>query len=114
MAYKAKTFIDAIPGTGGVITSIAKKVGCDWTTAKKYIEEYPTVHKVWLEEKQSVDDKAQYNIIEAIVKHKDLSMSKWWLQVKNPEFVPKADINNTGEITVQYVNDWRDTSTDSA
>ena len=36
--YTAAQFIAAIPGTGGIITKIAEKVGCAWHTAKKYIE----------------------------------------------------------------------------
>lgn len=40
--YTAAQFIEAIPGTGGIISAIAKRVGCDWITAKKYITELIT------------------------------------------------------------------------
>ena len=42
-SYTAQTFIDAIPGTGGIVSAIARKVGCEWNTARKYIDNYPTV-----------------------------------------------------------------------
>ena len=35
--YKTQQFLDAIPGTGGIITAIAKRLGCSWHTAKKRI-----------------------------------------------------------------------------
>jgi hypothetical protein len=47
--YTAAQFIAAIPGTGGIITTIAARIPCAWHTAKKYIEKWPTV-------KQAYDD----------------------------------------------------------
>jgi len=105
--YTAKQFIDAIPKTGGVISDIAKKVGCSWHTAKKYIEEYTTVQEAYQAEKNRITDIARNNIIKAIERN-DLQMSKWWLQVMDTEFVPKSsmDIQSEGEVTVrvEYVN----------
>ena len=43
--YTAKQFIEAIPGSGGIVSTIARRVGCNWYTAKKYIDNYPTVVK---------------------------------------------------------------------
>jgi hypothetical protein len=33
--YNAQQFIKAIKNSGGIITTIAARVGCDWDTAKK-------------------------------------------------------------------------------
>ena len=54
--YTAKQFIDAIPGTGGIVSTIADRVGCKWHTARKYIEEYPTIKEVYNEEIERVDE----------------------------------------------------------
>jgi len=35
--FLLKQFIDAIPGSGGIITTIAKRVGCSWNTAKNIL-----------------------------------------------------------------------------
>ncbi len=94
--FTAQQFIDAMPGTGGVVSMIADVVGCAWNTAKKYIDEYPTVNRAWLNERGRINDKAKHNIIEAITKEKDLQMSKWWLSVLDDEFKPKQDIKHTG------------------
>ena len=96
-AYTAAQFIDAIPGTGGAVTALAKRVGCDWHTAKKYIDEYPTVAKAWEAENRSVTDKARYNVVSAIVKDDDLATSKWWLQVMDADFMPKQQNQITGK-----------------
>lgn len=102
--YSAKQFINAIEGTGGVISDIAKNVGCTWHTAKGYIDKYPKVREAYEAERARVTDKAQSNIVDAINK-RDLQMSKWWLQVKDPEFRDKQDINNSGEQIVRVVYD---------
>ena len=56
--YKAQQFIDAIPGTGGVISLLAHNVGCKWHTAKKYIDAHPTIKRAWEAECNKVTDKA--------------------------------------------------------
>ena len=94
--YSANKFIKAIPGTGGVISDIADKIGCTWHTAKKYIDEYATVREAYEAERARITDKAHSNIIEAITKKRDLQTSKWYLSVKDPEFREKKDVNLGG------------------
>jgi len=86
--FLAKDFIDVIPGTGGIISTIAARVGCAWHTAKRYITEYPTVNQAYENEKHKVDDKAVSNLLEAIIDG-DLSISMWWVRMKmGEEFHP--------------------------
>ena len=87
-SYKAQQFIDAIPGTGGIISALADRVGCAWHTAKKYVTEYATVAKAWEAERNKITDRARHNILKAI-QDGDLQISKWWLQVMDDEFVPR-------------------------
>jgi len=79
--FKAQAFIEAIPGTGGIISTIAKRVGCSWHTAEKYIREYPSIHQAYKDEKAAVDDKALSNVLKA-VSDGDLSVSMWWVKMK--------------------------------
>ena len=108
--YKVADFMKAIPGTGGVISSIADRVGCKWHTAKKYIDKYPKLTEAYEAERSRVTDKAQSNIITAIVKDGDLPMSKWWLAVKDPDFKDKQDINHDGGLNI--VINWDDEGND--
>jgi hypothetical protein len=64
--FKAQEFIDAIPGTGGIITKIAAKVGCSWHTAKKYIDNYATVLQAYNDECEKVLDMAESVVIKKI------------------------------------------------
>jgi len=110
--YKAGDFIKVIPGTGGVIETIAKRVGCAWHTAKKYIEDHPTVKQAYENEKSKVDDTARSVVISDIVNKKNVDTAKWWLRVKIPdEFAPtqKIDQKTEGgmEIVVRYADDKR-------
>ena len=93
--YTAKQFIDATAGTGGIISEIAARVGCSWNTAKKYIEEYPTVYRAWINERQRINDIARSNIIDDL-ESGNVQTSKWWLQVLDPEFMPKQRQEVTG------------------
>ena len=94
--YTAQQFINAIPGTGGVISLLAEVVGCKWHTAKRYINKHPTVRQAWENENSKVSDRAKHNIVKAI-HGGDLQMSKWWLQVKDPEFKPKSELGISGK-----------------
>ena len=96
--YTAKQFIQAIPGTGGVITSIAAKVGCSWQTAKKYVTVYPTVADVYEAECNKITDAAKSVVIGDILTNKSVETAKWWLRVKAPEeFSPKDKHEHTGQ-----------------
>lgn len=99
--YTAQQFIDAIPGTGGIITEIAARVGCAWNTAKRYIDEYSTVNVAWQNERNKINDLAKSNIIRAMRGDEnnppDIQTSKWWLGVMDKEFMPKSKVELDGD-----------------
>lgn len=64
--YTAAQVIEAIQGTGGIITKICKKMGCTWSTAKKYIETYPTVNRAWQDERERILDNAEDGLAKAV------------------------------------------------
>ena len=107
--YKAQDFIDAIPGTGGIISTIAKRVGCSWHTAKKYIREYPTIAKVYGDECEAITDLAELTIIKAI-KDGDTHTAKWYLTMKGRErgyaATQRQEVRTelSGEIKTENVN----------
>ncbi|MFH1574630.1 MAG: hypothetical protein ABIG68_11645 [Acidobacteriota bacterium] len=79
--YKAQQFIDAIPGSGGIITTISKRVGCAWHTAKKYITEYSTVARAYRDECEKVTDMAESVVLKSL-QAEDVTTAKWYLTVK--------------------------------
>ena len=93
--YTTKQFIDAMPGTGGVVSHVADIVGCSWHTAKKLITEHATVTKAWENERNKITDRARHNIIKSI-EGGDLMISKWWLQVMDDEFAERRTLRHEG------------------
>jgi hypothetical protein len=79
--FTAEQFIAAIPGTGGIVTAIARKVGCTWHTAKKYVDEHPTVASAYQDECESILDLAEAKVISAI-KGGDSQMIRYYLSTK--------------------------------
>ncbi len=113
--YTAKQFIDAIPGTGGIVSTIADRVGCKWHTARKYIEEYPTVKDVYNEEIERVIDLAEGVLIQNIQiaakqakagRDVDTSDVKWFLsrKAKSRGYVERQELTGAdgGAIVVNW------------
>jgi len=103
--FTAKQFTDAIPGTGGIIAAIAKRVGCDWHTAKKYIDTLPTVRQAYEDECSNIDDLAESTVIKAI-KDGDVGSAKWWLEKRRRDkFANAVEVTgaNDGPLTLEIV-----------
>ena len=91
--YKTQQFIDAIPGTGGIIAIIAKKVGCNWQTAKKYITTYPTVVSAYRDECESGIDMAESVVMKSI-QNGDIKTAKWLLERRRKQvYATRQEIN---------------------
>lgn len=57
--FTAQQFIDAIPDSDGIVSVIAVKVGCSWLTARRYIDNYPTIKAAFDAERESLLDIAE-------------------------------------------------------
>lgn len=97
--YKAQQFIDAIKNSGGIISTIAARVGCDWHTAKRYIDNYATVQQAYRDEREKMLDMAESTVLEAIRDDKDVPTAKWYLTMKGGQergYVPVQRQEHTG------------------
>jgi len=94
--YRAQDFIDNIPGTGGIISTIARRVGCSWNTAQRYIEAYPTIQKAYRDECETVADVAELTVIKAI-QSGDVGTARWYLSTKGASrgYSVKQDVDLT-------------------
>jgi len=119
--YTAKQFIDAIPGTGGIVSTIADRVGCKWHTARKYIEKYPMVKDAYNEEIERVIDLAEGVLIQNIQiaakqaragREVDTSDVKWFLsrKAKSRGYVERQEVTGAegNHIVVRLVGDDHD------
>ena len=94
--YTTQEFIDAIAGTGGIVSAIARKVGCDWNTAKKYIDTYPTVRAAYDAECEAMLDLAESTVLKNI-KDGDTQDAKWYLTKKGKRRGYGDSMEVTGE-----------------
>jgi hypothetical protein len=113
MTYKAQQFIDAIPGSGGIITKIATKLGCNWYTVDKAIKKYPSVAAAYQAEKEKILDLAENRII-TDMNDTDSGTSiqtvKWYLAKKGKErgYVDqRSEIEHKGDnvVTLRVIYD---------
>jgi hypothetical protein len=90
--FSAQHVIDAIPGTGGIVSVIARKLGCTWNTVKRYLDNMPTVKAAYDAEVDSTLDLAESVLLDNIRLSRrsqqenkvtvDSSDSKWYLTKK--------------------------------
>jgi hypothetical protein len=84
LAAQKALFLKAIPGSGGIIASIARKTGVAWHTAKKFIEDHEDVRVAYQDEIEMRCDLAEGVILQAIQKQ-DIGTAKWYLALKGKE-----------------------------
>ena len=104
--FTAKQFIDAIPGSGGIVTTISKRVGCTWHTAKKYINEYVTVKAAYDDECEAILDLAESTVLKNI-KDGDSADAKWYLSRKGKPrgYADKQEIEQSGAVTFRVIRE---------
>jgi len=110
--YTAAQFIEAIKGSGGIVSTIAKRIGCTWHTAKKYIDTYSTIEVAYNAECERVDDLAESILITSI-KEGNTQDAKWWLARKRKDkFSERQEVTgvngNKIEIEISYTDEVSD------
>lgn len=99
--YNVQQFIDAIPGSGGIISVIARRVGCTWGTANNYIRKYPTVKTAYDDEVETIIDNAESVVIESL-REGDVSTAKWYLVTKGKDrgYTERQEITSRTAINI--------------
>ena len=88
----AEQVITAIKGSGGVKTTIAKRLNVTRQTVDNYLRRWVSVRDAYLEEKSGVDDAALSVVMQDIVNGRNVQTAKWWIERKLDEFKPKHDL----------------------
>ena len=103
-SYKAEDFVKVIPGSGGIISTIAERVGCDWHTAKRYVTNYKTVAQAYEDECEKINDMVVSVILKSI-KEGNTQDAKWWASRKRKaEFGDAVDVTSGGKpLTIKWV-----------
>ena len=109
--YTAAQFIAAIPGTGGIVTQIAKKVGCSWNTARKYIDEHATVLQAYNDECEAILDMAETALYKQVSEEEAWAV-KYLLSTKGKQrgYTERQEIDATvnGSVRLKWDDDAED------
>lgn len=83
------------------MSTVAKRLGMTWNTAKKYIEASPAAVQAMINEKETVLDIAE-GVIHKALKQNDAGTAKWLLSVKARErgFSEKQEISLTTPLPI--------------
>lgn len=57
--FTVAQFMAALPGSGGIISTIAQRVGCTWQTAQNYIKRHSTLQAAYTAEREKLLDTAE-------------------------------------------------------
>jgi hypothetical protein len=79
--YTKENILEAIKDSGGIISTIAKTLKCEWHTAERYINLWDETKEAYQDECEIILDKAESKMIEAI-ESKDMQMVRYLLSTK--------------------------------
>ena len=57
--YTKEELLEAIKGSGGIVSEIARRLGCDWMTARKYVEKSKVTHEAMIAESEAMLDQIE-------------------------------------------------------
>lgn len=99
--YDITTIKKAIAGSGGIMQKIAKQLGCEWHTAKTYINKFDETKLAYEAESESVLDLAESKLIENI-QDNDNTAIIFYLKTKGKArgYTEKVEVSNehSGEV----------------
>ncbi len=93
--YTEKEILDAISGSGAIMTGISNRLECDWHTAKKHIEKYESCKQALLNEREKTLDLAE-SVLYTSIKGGNTQDAKWLLSTvgKKRGFTEKTEIDH--------------------
>jgi len=103
--YTAAQFKKAIGGSGGIIDTIAKRVGCGWHTARKYIDTDADIKQAYNDECETVADNAESVLIKSI-RDGSVKDAKWYLsRIRRRKYSERQELvtDDSEQITINVV-----------
>ena len=108
----AEQVIEAIAGSGGIKTVIAKRLGVNRQSVDNYLTYYPTALKAYNDEVESFTDKAESTVMQAIIDG-DVQRAQWWLAKRRKlNFGDSVDVTTAGKPITFTGQIARDDATD--
>jgi len=100
--------LEAIKGSGAIMSTIARKLNISWNTARKYCDEYDETRQALQDEREKTIDMAESALLKSI-EAGDVQSAKWYLSTKGKKrgYSEKIELDHSGKadlnIKVEYV-----------
>jgi hypothetical protein len=111
--YKKEIVLEAIHDSGAIITTVARRLGCEWITAKKYIELWEETKRAMADEEETILDLCESALYNS-VKGGDTQSAKWVLSTKGKRrgFTERHEVTGADgkdlvpeKIKIEFIND---------
>lgn len=112
--YQKEEVLKAIKGCSTIVSTVAKRLNCDWNTASKYINKWQETKLAYENERQTIGDFTEGKLIEN-VKKGDLGAIKYFLSKKykdrgyGDEVQQNISLGNTEGATLHIIIDDENT-----
>ena len=57
--YTKEELLEAVKDSGGIVSEIARRLSCDWMTARKYVEQNKAAHAAFIAESEAMLDQVE-------------------------------------------------------
>lgn len=61
--YTKKQVLDAVLNSRGIVSVVARTLGCNWHTARKYIDDNPKAKRAEIDEREALCDTAESTVV---------------------------------------------------
>lgn len=79
--YSKEEVLEAIKGSGSIMTAVAKRLKCDWATARAYVRKWEETKQAWDNEGEHILDMAESKLYQSI-QEGNTQDAKWLLATK--------------------------------
>jgi hypothetical protein len=103
LRYTDEEIAAAIPGTGGIWTDIARKVGCNRQTVINRVKGSAELQELYNDERQSVGDDVEGVLFRAMREDEDLQSIRWFLaRTRRDEYGDSIDLGIEGDVSISF------------
>lgn len=101
--------LEAIKGSGAIMSTIARRLNLAWHTADKYCRKWEVTRKALQDETERTIDMAESTLLKSI-EGKDVQSAKWYLSTKGKHrgYSEKHEIEHGGRIDIKIGDEWED------
>ena len=102
--FTPELVIEAIKGSGAIMSTIARRLSCDWRTADKYCQKWEATRHALANETETILDMAESKLYESI-QGGNTQDAKWLLSTKGKRrgFTERHEVTGADDGPLQVV-----------